>query len=80
MMIQNPWKIRDAHDVAFFDMEGQQTSWTGDRREFLGTYGDLSAPSALSVKAALSNRIGAGLDPCSALQTRVVLAQVKPVK
>ncbi len=74
IMIQNPWKIRDAHDVAFFDMEGQQTSWTGDRREFLGTYGDLSAPSALSSKAALSNRIGAGLDPCSALQTRVVLA------
>ncbi len=74
MLVRNPWKVHGDGQVAFLDMAGQQTSWTGDRREFLGTFGDLAAPLALSSGIPLSNRVGAGLDPCSALQTRIVLA------
>ena len=74
MLARNPWKIRDGEQMAFLDMGGQQTSWTADRRELLGPYGNLAAPLALSGKAQLSKRVGAGLDPCSALQMRIVLA------
>jgi len=47
-------------------------SVTGDRLEFLGRHGDLGRPRALS-QTALSNRLGAALDPCAALQIDTVL-------
>ena len=74
ILARNPWKIRDGQQVAFMDMGGAQTSWTGDRREFLGQYGELASPAALSNEIRLSKSVGAGLDPCSALQTHIVLA------
>jgi cyclic beta-1,2-glucan synthetase len=72
MFARNPWRTQFGEQRAFADMRGQQTSWTGDRREFLGPFGRLAAPRALSL-AALSNRTGAGLDPCCALQTVVTI-------
>ena len=51
--------------VAFADLGGRQTAWTGDRTEFLGRDGTLDRPLALTPGAALSNRVGAGLDPCA---------------
>lgn len=48
-------------------------SYTGDRKEFLGEKGNLSMPQAL-VREELSNRTGAGLDPCGALQIKISLA------
>ena len=74
MLVRNPWRNQEGQQVAFVDMIGKQTSWTSDRREFLGTYGSLSAPSALSSTAKLSNWIGAGADPCCALQTIIEIA------
>jgi cyclic beta-1,2-glucan synthetase len=59
--------------VAFADLSGRQTGWTGDRREFLGRNGALDNPAALTGEARLSQRVGAGLDPCGALQTPVEL-------
>jgi cyclic beta-1,2-glucan synthetase len=73
LFARNPWRTQSGEQVAFADMGGQQTSWTGDRREFLGPYGRLAAPRALTSLTALSNRTGAGLDPCSALQTVVTI-------
>lgn len=70
---RNPWSHEFGHRVAFADMAGRQQAWTGDRTEFLGRHGTLAQPAALAAGAALSNRVGAGLDPCAALQTRVDL-------
>jgi cyclic beta-1,2-glucan synthetase len=75
MMMRNPWNLSGGDQIAFADMGGMQSSWTGDRREFLGTYGNLNAPQALLDGGKLSNRIGAGMDPCSVLQTQI---KVKP--
>ena len=73
MLAQNPWSIEFGRRVAFADLAGRQTSWTGDRTEFLGRNGTLDQPLALAGAAPLSNRVGAGLDPCGALQTRLTL-------
>jgi cyclic beta-1,2-glucan synthetase len=73
MFSQNPWSIEFGRRIAFADLAGQQVSWTGDRTEFLGRNGALDQPAALVRARPLSNRVGAGLDPCGALQTRLEL-------
>jgi cyclic beta-1,2-glucan glucanotransferase len=73
MFARNPWDTVFGSRVAFADLGGQQTQWTGDRREFLGRHGRLDRPAALAGHAPLSNRTGAGLDPCGALQAPLEL-------
>ena len=73
MLARNSWSTDFGERVAFADLRGRQLSWTGDRTEFLGRNGSLDHPAALAGAAPLSNRVGAGLDPCGALQTRVEL-------
>jgi len=73
MLARNPWNMTFGSRVAFADLGGRQTAWTGDRREFLGRNGTLDNPAALAGEAHLSQRVGAGLDPCGALQTPVEL-------
>jgi len=73
MLAHNPWSTTFGSRVAFADMGGRQTAWTGDRREFLGRNGTLDNPAALAGEVLLSQRVGAGLDPCGALQTPVEL-------
>ncbi len=73
MLARNPWNIVYGSRVAFADLAGQQTQWTGDRREFLGRHGRLNQPAALLDAAPLSKRTGAGLDPCAALQAALTL-------
>jgi len=67
MFARNLWSGA-AVPIAFVDLGGRQSSWTGDRREFLGRNGSIVRPAALAATAALSGRVGGGLDPCSALQ------------
>ncbi|MGZ5913525.1 MAG: GH36-type glycosyl hydrolase domain-containing protein, partial [Reyranella sp.] len=74
ILATNPWNPAFGERVAFADLAGRQTSWTGDRREFIGRNGALASPTALSDGAPLSGRVGSGLDPCAALQTTVELA------
>ncbi|MEP7184713.1 MAG: glycosyl transferase family 36 [Rhodanobacter sp.] len=70
---QNRWRADYGERVAFADLGGQQHSLSGDRNDFLGGAGNVSEPAALRGDAALSGRLGAGLDPCAALQTRIEL-------
>jgi cyclic beta-1,2-glucan synthetase len=70
---RNPWSDQFGERVAFADLKGQQTAWTCDRTEFLGRDGATDRPLALTPGMFLSNRVGAGLDPCAALQTQVRL-------
>ena len=73
MFARNPWRTDFRDRVAFVDLGGRQMSWTGDRKEFLGRHGTLEHPAALDDGALLSDRVGAGLDPCSAMQTGIEL-------
>jgi cyclic beta-1,2-glucan synthetase len=69
ILARNLWNPAFAKRCAFADLAGRQTSWTGDRREFIGRNGALAWPAALINRAPLSGRVGSGLDPCAALQT-----------
>jgi cyclic beta-1,2-glucan synthetase len=73
MLARNPWNNEFGLRVGFADLAGRQLSWTGDRTEFLGRNGMLDRPAALARGTPLSNRVGAGFDPCGALQTRLDL-------
>jgi cellobiose phosphorylase len=73
LFARNPWRADFGDRVAFLDLAGQQHSMTGDRREFLGPLGTPEQPAALRDGTPLSGRLGAGMDPCGALQTRLTL-------
>jgi cyclic beta-1,2-glucan synthetase len=70
---QNRWSNDFGERVAFADWREMATGWSGDRTEFLGRDGRLDAPAGLAAGAKLSNRVGAGMDPCAALQTTLSL-------
>lgn len=76
LFARNDWSQVYRGRVAFADLCGLQTSWSADRREFIGRNGVLSDPAGFPGRAGaspLSGRVGAGLDPCAALQTTVDL-------
>jgi cyclic beta-1,2-glucan synthetase len=73
MFARNAWGQEFADRVAFADLAGRQTTWTGDRLEFLGRNATLGHPASLERGEPLSGKTGAGLDPCAALQTSVEL-------
>jgi cyclic beta-1,2-glucan synthetase len=73
MFAGNSWSRDFGHRVAFADLGGMQTAWTGDRTEFLGRNGWSDRPAALIGREPLSGRTGAAFDPCCALQTTIVI-------
>ncbi|WP_456307031.1 GH36-type glycosyl hydrolase domain-containing protein [Lichenicola cladoniae] len=73
MFATNPWGAANSGHVAFADLGGSQTSWTGDRREFIGRNGSLDCPAGVARAAPLSGCVGAGLDPCGAMQATIHL-------
>jgi cyclic beta-1,2-glucan synthetase len=73
MFARNTWRHEFDTRVAFADLGGRHTAWTGDRTEFLGRHGSPDHPAALAQGHRLSGRVGPGLDPCGALQAAVEL-------
>jgi cyclic beta-1,2-glucan synthetase len=69
----NPWNRDFSERISFTDFHGMKTSYTTDRKEFIGRNGTLSKPAALSKGQHLSGNHGAGLDPCSAQSQRIEL-------
>ena len=73
LLARNPWTADFKSRVAFMDMAGRQLSCTADRREFVGRHGSLAEPAALLGPQPLTGRVGGGLDPCGAMQTKISL-------
>ena len=69
---RNPYNNEFAHRVAFADISEPVRTITCDRKEFLGRNRSYSNPAALG-RTSLSGRVGAGLDPCAAMQAVVEL-------
>jgi len=69
ILARNAWNSEFDGRIAFADLGGRQTAWTGDRTEFLGRNGTLDHPLSLERGYPLTGKVGAGLDPCAALQT-----------
>ena len=72
VMANNFYGSNGAARTAFFAVTGAHCSLTGDRREFLGRNGSLQKPAAMNLRA-LSDKTGAGLDPCGAVQSAATL-------
>jgi cyclic beta-1,2-glucan synthetase len=72
VMARNAYNQEYARHVAFSYAGDAPSSFTADRGSFLGRNGDLAAPAAMN-QASLSGHVGAGLDPCAALQVRCLL-------
>ncbi len=73
LFARNPYNPEFAEPVAFFDVDDPARRLSGDRTEFLGRNGSLRDPAALR-RARLSGKVGAGLDPCGAIQVSFDLA------
>ena len=74
LLARNPYSQEFAQKVVFFDVDNATRSVSGDRSEFLGRNGSLANPAALR-RTRLSGKVGAGLDPCGAIQVPFELAE-----
>ncbi|HUP81664.1 MAG TPA: glucoamylase family protein, partial [Pirellula sp.] len=70
LFARNPYSPEFSDRIAFVDCSESNRTFTGDRTEFLGRNGSPSNPAAMR-RTRLSNRVGAGLDPCAAIQTQM---------
>lgn len=74
LLVTNPWNAAFPDRVAFLDIGAQPAYWTANRSEFIGYGKSLADPAGLRCKTPLSGTLGAGQDPCAALQRSVALA------
>ena len=64
---RNAYNTEFADRIAFFDVDDVNRTFSGDRAEFVGRNGTLAHPAAMT-RSKLSNKVGAALDPCAAIQ------------
>ncbi|MBA3550555.1 MAG: cyclic beta 1-2 glucan synthetase, partial [Nannocystis sp.] len=73
LLARNAFASESTRRVAFLDCSEDARAHSGDRLELLGRNGDPSRPACMG-RARLSGRVGAGLDPCLAMQVTLDLA------
>jgi len=64
---RNPYNTEFPHRIAFFNTSAITRTFTGNRAEFLGRNGTLADPAVMK-RQHLSGKVGAGMDPCAAIQ------------
>lgn len=70
-LTRNTYQEEFAGRIGFLAAVGAEvSSYTGDRSEFIGRNGSLEDPRGLKMNR-LSGTVGAGLDPCSAIQLKL---------
>ncbi len=74
LLARNPYNTEFADRVAFFAVDAEIRTISGDRTEFLGRNGTLRSPAAMT-RSRLSGRVGTALDPCAALQVPFELSR-----
>jgi cellobiose phosphorylase len=74
LLARNHYNTDFPDRIVFLDVNDAMRTLTGDRKEFIGRNGSLAQPAALR-RARLSGKVGAGLDPCGAMQTTFDLAE-----
>ncbi len=67
LFAHNAYNTEFAGRVTFFDVDDASRTLSGDRTEFLGRNRSLRNPDAMT-RSRLSGRLGAGMDPCGAIQ------------
>ncbi len=72
LQARSAWNADFADRVAFLASDREPHGITTDRSEFLGREGDPELPDALR-RVGLGGAVGAGLDPCAALQVHLDL-------
>ena len=72
LFARNAYNTEFTGRVGFFQVEAQNRTVTADRNEFLGRNRNLANPAAMG-RARLSGKVGAGLDPCAAIQVMIEL-------
>jgi cellobiose phosphorylase len=70
---RNAYNTEFADRIAFFDVDDMTRTFSGDRADFVGRNRTLRNPAAMT-QSRLSNKVGAALDPCAAIQVAVELA------
>ncbi|MBI5665693.1 MAG: cyclic beta 1-2 glucan synthetase [Nitrospirae bacterium] len=73
LFARNPYNTEFTNRVAFFDVDDITRTVSGDRTDFIGRNSTLRNPAAMT-RTRLSGRVGAGLDPCAAIQVAFDLA------
>jgi len=74
LFARNPYNTDFPGRIAFLDVDTTSRTISGDRDEFIGRNGSLQNPAAME-RVRLSGKIGAGLDPCAAIQVQFELVQ-----
>jgi cellobiose phosphorylase len=73
LFAHNAYNTNFVGRVAFFDVDDHARTVSGDRYEFLGRNRSFENPRAM-LQSTLSGKVGAGLDPCGAIQVPFELA------
>ncbi|MDB5754509.1 MAG: cyclic beta 1-2 glucan synthetase, partial [Massilia sp.] len=72
LFARNAYNTEFSGRVGFFQVEAQNKTFTTDRNEFIGRNRNLGNPAAMA-RSRLSGKVGAGLDPCAAIQVVIEL-------